>query len=61
MGPSIKAALIETYLDYVNNYLTLDKFAGHNGLTTAEALRILSIARDVHETNVKELNTSEKN
>lgn len=60
MKTSIKTSLIETYLDYVNNYLTIDKFAEHNNLTVMEAIRILAVARDVHEDNVKSLQTLEK-
>lgn len=41
--------LIALYLDRVNNYLTDDVFAEHNGLTTDEARRLIELARIVFE------------
>jgi hypothetical protein len=37
------------YLDWVNNYLTIDKFAEHHGLTTKEAELLLIVAKSCHE------------
>ena len=39
--------LINIYLDYCNNYLTIEKFADHNGLTESQAEKLIEIARDV--------------
>lgn len=44
--------LSEKYLDYVNNYLTVDLFAEHNGLRYAEAVKLLELGKLVHERNV---------
>lgn len=33
--------LIDIYLDWVNNYLTISKWAEHNGMTTKEATKFL--------------------
>lgn len=41
--------LIELYLDYRNNYLTIAKFAEHNGLTDSQAQALLETAQDVFE------------
>ena len=41
-------ALRELYLDYVNNYLTVAKFAEHNGMTNAQAHAIIDIGRELH-------------
>ena len=41
--------LIEIRLDFINNYLTLDKWAEHNGLTLDEARDMLNLARKVSE------------
>lgn len=41
--------LNSVYLDYFNNYLTVDKFAEHNGLTYSEALELLKVAKSCHE------------
>ena len=45
--------LREIYLDYVNNYLTVDKFAEHNGIHPTDARRLLSIGQVLHEDYVK--------
>ena len=45
----MRKVLIDTYLDYVNNYLTVSTYAEHNGLTTDQALELLSIARKVFQ------------
>jgi hypothetical protein len=42
--------LIDMYLDYRNNYLTVEKFAEHNGLWVAHAEMLLTIAREVFDT-----------
>ena len=37
--------LAEEYYDSVNNYLTVERFAEHRGLTVAEAETLLQLAR----------------
>ena len=37
----LRSVMIEYYLDYRNNYLTVDKFAEHNGLTYEQASVLL--------------------
>lgn len=39
--------LINAYLDYWNNYLTVAKYAEHNGLTENEAKTLIDLARQV--------------
>lgn len=46
---TMRDTLINTYLDYVNNYLSVAKYAEHNGLTNDQALELLSIARKVFQ------------
>jgi len=41
--------LINAYLDYVNNYLTIEKYAEHSGLTNDQAKRLIDLARDVSQ------------
>jgi hypothetical protein len=41
--------LVETYLDRVNNYLTLEKFAEHNGLDLDFAKKLLELGKMAHE------------
>ena len=43
--------LEEIYLDWFNNYLTVEKFAEHNNLTIRQVNTLLSLARDVYYTN----------
>ena len=39
------------YLDYINNYLTVDKYAEHNGLTAMQSCRLLDLAKEVFNSN----------
>lgn len=39
--------LIELYFDYVNNYLTIELFAEHNGLRVDEAISLIKLAREI--------------
>jgi len=45
--------LREFYLDYVNNYLTIAKFAEHNEITEQQAETLIFIGRDLHERYVE--------
>ena len=37
------------YLDWVNNYLTVEVFAEHYGLTEYEAHDVIDFGREAHE------------
>ena len=41
------------YLDYFNNYLTIEKYAEHNGISTADAKKLIDAGRKYHEKHVK--------
>lgn len=41
------------YLDYVNNYLTVDKFAEDNFLNLHEATHLINAGKVAHETVVE--------
>lgn len=45
---------IQAYLDYLNNFLTIDKFAEHYGFAHDKALRILSAGRKLHSESSKQ-------
>jgi len=45
--------LANMYLDYVNNYLTVDKLAEDHDLTYLEALDVINIGHSIHETNIQ--------
>lgn len=42
------------YLDYVNNFLTVEKFAEHYNMTVERAKEIINIGRNFHENNLFE-------
>lgn len=39
---------MEYYLDYVNNYLTVEKFAEDNGISITDAKTIIRIGKKYH-------------
>lgn len=43
--------LKELYLDWRNNYLTIEKFAEHNGITKEHAEWLLLLAQNVNNSN----------
>jgi hypothetical protein len=47
----MKKHLINFYLDRINNYLTVEKIAEHNGLTVTEAKALIKAGRKYHEQN----------
>lgn len=47
MGEKFKQQLIEMYLDFRNNYLTVAKWAEHNGLYEDDAEAIINAARHI--------------
>lgn len=46
--PSIKEQLVLMYLDWVNNYLTMEVFAEHNELTVWAAQSMIDLGREFH-------------
>jgi hypothetical protein len=40
--------LAEIYIEWVNDYCTIEKYAENNGLTLLEAQTLLAIARSCH-------------
>jgi hypothetical protein len=40
--------LINVYLDYVNNYLTTERYAECNGLSVEHAQMLIDLARNVY-------------
>lgn len=44
----LRDTLIELYLVWLNNYLSIELFAEHNGLTTAQADVLIDLARWVY-------------
>ena len=46
---SLERVLREYYLDWVNNFLTVARFAEYHGLTTKQAQQVIEMGRDLHE------------
>lgn len=44
-----KKQLQEFYLDWVNNYLTVEKMAEHNELTLEDTAILINLGRSYHE------------
>ena len=47
----MRNTLIDIYLDYVNNYLTYQRYAECNGLHDYEAKALIDLARTVYNSN----------
>lgn len=53
--PTARETLINLYLDYFNNYLTISKFAEHNHLQKNHAHMLIDLASQVyHSPNPEE-------
>ena len=50
-----RQTLLDLYLDWVNNYLTIAVFAEHRGLTVTEATALLRVAKSCFENNHPEV------
>ena len=48
---NIRQNLTDIYLDFVNNFLTVEFFAEYYGLTYNQAFKLLEVARSVLESN----------
>jgi len=44
-----KELIIGLYLDYVNNFLTVERFAEYYGLTISEANQLINVGREINE------------
>ena len=51
----MRTTLINTYLDFRNNYLTIELYAEHNLLTVEQAETLLELAQNVYLTDINEL------
>ena len=52
--------LIDMYLDYINNWSTIEKFSEFHELTTEDAKKILELGKKYHEeyVSIMKLNVS---
>jgi hypothetical protein len=44
----MRDTLINAYLDYLNNYLTIDLYSEHNGLTLEQGKILINLGHDVY-------------
>lgn len=44
----VRDQLINVYLDWINNFLTIGGFADYYGLTDMQAETLINLARDVY-------------
>ena len=45
----IRDYILEVYADFINNYLTIERFAEHNGLTNKQAKQFLDLAQSIFD------------
>lgn len=45
--------LKEMYLDYVNNFITVDKFSCHYDLKYTDALHVINLGKSIHVTDIQ--------
>tara|TARA_R110000851_G_scaffold86723_3_gene188846 strand:- start:1535 stop:1723 length:189 start_codon:yes stop_codon:yes gene_type:complete len=48
--------VIDFYLDWFNNYLTVEKIAEHHGLDVDDAKALISMGRHMHYRHVEMMN-----
>lgn len=51
----MREILINTYLDYRNNYLTIELFAEHNLLTVDQAKTLINLGLNVMNTDIEKV------
>lgn len=51
----MRTLLIDVYIDFVNNYLTVELFAEHALLTVPQAETLLTLAKDVYHTDIEDV------
>lgn len=51
----MRDTLIGLYLDYRNNYLSIEKFAEHNLLTVEQAQTLINLGLEVFNTDIEKV------
>ncbi len=57
----MRQKLIDTYLDYVNNFIRLSAVADHYGIDPVDMDQLICIGRKLHNANVAHLKACEAN
>jgi hypothetical protein len=47
---TLREQFVEWYLDFVNNFLTLDGFAEYYGISRDQAEQVVKLGKQIHET-----------
>lgn len=47
----MREKLIEVYLDWRNNYVTVETYADHHGLNVDQAQKLIDLAKDIYNSN----------
>lgn len=52
----MKEKLIDLYIEFFNDFLSIDKFAEYHGITKEEAIELINIGRKYHieKTDIQE-------
>ena len=50
-----KARLQETYLDYLNNFLTVERFSEYYEITSEQGELLIELGRSIHEDYVQQI------
>lgn len=53
---NLSEQLADLYLEFLNNYLTVDKFAEHYQISEQDAVSLLSMGKEHHNNRVDEVN-----
>lgn len=56
----MKKALIDFYLDYINDFLTTERMAEYYGITKTECTRLIIMGKKYHEEKVQMYKLSQK-
>ena len=51
---NIISIIDKIYLEYLNSFLTIERFAEHYNLTESEALRLITLSKEIRERDIKE-------
>lgn len=55
----MKKILQNIFMDWFNNFLTVECFANHYGFTEEKAMRVIALGRKVHNQKVERLHRND--
>lgn len=51
---NIRENLIDVYLDWLNNFVTIPAFADYYGLSEEESKKVIDLGKKIHERRLKD-------